>query len=427
MGRTAKMCSEAFSMEKISIKHTLDHLFRHEYSKLVALLTNKYSASNIDLVEDAVQESLYKAAKIWPYKNTPENPSAWLYRVASNHLIDQLRRENKSVDWEENDNQKEIETDFELDDDAIKDEQLKMIFACCHPSMKVQEQLMLSLKLLCGLSVQEIARALLKNEEATKKAITRAKVKFKNEVGDLQVPQGNDLQVRLDAVLQVIYLLFNEGYKATAGDKLMKGDLSEEAIRMAMLLLNEEACDTGELNALISMMLFKAARFPARNDIEGNLVTLEFQNRDLWRKDYIEYGWKFLKKSSAFPGRSVYQIEAAIASYYSNAASYKETNWKQILGLYDVLVLYKPSPVVKMSRVLVMSKVNGPSCALEKLHEIEKEMKGNQSFEALKADLYAETKNWDKARFHLTIAIGQAQNQKERRFLEDKLQRWIGH
>jgi RNA polymerase sigma factor (sigma-70 family) len=418
------MLYEAFSMEEISITQTLDHLFRHEYSKLVALLTNKYSASNIDLVEDAVQEALYKAAKIWPYKVTPDNPSAWLYRVASNHLIDQLRKENKSVDWEDNEMEIGEESMLEIDEESIKDEQLKMIFACCHPSMKTQEQLMLSLKLLCGLSVKEIARALLKNEEATKKAITRAKLKFKNEVGDLAVPSGDDLKSRLEAVLQVIYLLFNEGYKATEGEKLIKNDLSEEAIRMAMLMLNEEACKTGELYAMISMMLFKAARFPARADENGKLLTLEFQDRALWRKDYIEYGWKFLKKSSLFPGRTVYQIEAAIASYYSNATTYGETNWKQILALYDVLIEYKPSPVVKMSRVLVMSKVNGPESALQELQVIEKEIKGNQSFEALKADLYAETKNWDKARLHLTVATGQAQNLTERRFLEEKLQRW---
>jgi len=415
---------EAFPMKEPSIAQTLDHLFRHEYSKLVALLVNKYSASKIDLVEDAVQEALYKAAKIWPYKETPDNPSAWLYRVASNHLIDQLRKENKSVDWEENEMEQGEEPLLEIDEESIKDEQLKMIFACCHPSMKTQEQLMLSLKLLCGLSVKEIARALLKNEEATKKAITRAKQKFKDEVGELIVPAGDDLKQRIEAVLQVIYLLFNEGYKATEGEKLMKIDLSEEAIRLAMFMLNEETCNAGELNALISMMLFKAARFPARADKNGKLRTLEFQDRSLWRKDYIEHGWKFLQKSSLFPGRTVYQIEAAIASYYSNAKTYQETNWKQILGLYDVLVIYKPSPVVKMSRILVLSKVDGPEIALEQLLEIEKEIKGNQSFEALKADLYAETKNWNKARFHLTVAIKQAQNLTERRFLEEKLLKW---
>lgn len=421
------MWLEAFLMEKKSIEHTLDHLFRHEYSKLVALLTNKYSASNIDLVEDAVQESLYKAAKIWPYKSTPNNPSAWLYSVANNHLIDQLRRENKSVNWEENDLDNGEEPTLDLDEESIKDEQLKMIFACCHPSMKIQDQLMLSLKLLCGLSVKEIARALLKNEEATKKAITRAKQKFKGQVGNLIVPSDDELKSRLEAVLQVIYLLFNEGYKATSGEKLIKNDLSEEAIRMGMLLLNEEACNTAELNAMISMMLFKAARFPARADKNGRLLTLEFQDRSLWRKDYIEYGWKFLKKSALFPGRTVYQIEAAIASYYSNAATYEATNWKQILGLYDVLVLYKPSPVVKMSRILVLSKVQGAEFALKELIEIEKDLDGNQSFEALKADLYAEIRDWRNARFHLSLAIKQAQNHTERRYLEEKMTKWKLH
>ncbi len=413
-------------MSEISLTRTLDHLFRHEYSKLVALLTNRYSAAMIDLIEDAVQEALYKAAKMWSYKPMPDNPSAWLYRVASNQLIDQLRREKKSVGWEETKEEKTEDVMLELDEDSINDEQLKMIFACCHPSMKAQEQLMLSLKLLCGLSVKEIARALLKNEEATKKAITRAKHKFKTEVGELKVPSGEAIKESLNAVMQVIYLLFNEGYKATEGEKLMKNDISEEAIRLAILLLNEESCNTGELNALISMMLFKAARFPARTDKDGNLLTLEHQDRSLWRADYIQWGWNFLQRSSQFPKRSIYQLEAAIASYYSNAKTYEDTNWTQILRLYDVLVIHKPSPVVKMSRIVVLSKVEGAEAAIKHLEEIEPEVEGKQSFEALRADLYAQVENWDKARFHLSIAIRQAQNIAERRFLEEKLLKWIG-
>ena len=411
-------------MTEFSLSNTLDHLFRHEYSKLVALLTNRYSTSMIDLIEDSVQEALYKAAKMWSFKPMPDNPSAWLYRVANNQLIDQLRREKKSVDWNEKNDEKADDSFASLDEDAIKDEQLKMIFACCHPSMKPQEQLILSLKLLCGLSVKEIARSLLKNEEATKKAITRAKAKFKSEVGALVVPSGDAIKERLNAVLQVVYLLFNEGYKATEGDQLVKTDLSEEAIRLAILLVNEESCNTGELNALISMMLFKAARFPARTDKDGRLVTLEFQDRSLWNRDYIDWGWRFLRRSSSFPNKSVYQIEAAIASYYSNAESYEKTNWRQILRLYDVLVIHKPSPVVKMSRVVVLSKIEGPEAALNAMVEIEKEIKAKQSFEALKAELYAQMQNWDKARLHISRAIGQALNITERRFLEEKLADW---
>lgn len=414
-------------MDDFLAHNTLDHLFRHEYSKLVAMLTNRYGAALLDLVEDAVQEALLKAGKVWSYQSIPERPGAWLYRVANNKMIDFLRREKKSVDYESNHNGAKADIEeYEIEEEVIRDEMLKMIFACCHPSMKPAEQLMLSLKLLCGLSVKEIARALLKSEEATKKAIQRAKQKFKEEVGELQVPRPEEIAERLNAVLQVIYLLFNEGYKATEGEELMKRELSDEAIRLAFLLLNEQQCNINELNALISMMLFKAARFPARQDEQGKLLTLEHQDRSLYRQDYIKWAWHFLHRSSNFENTTTYQLEAAIASYYTTARTYEETNWKQILRLYDALVLHKPSPVVKMSRVVVLSQVEGPEKALKCMEEIEEVMKGNQSFQALKADLYAQLKEWNKARYHLSIAIREADNRTERRFLEAKLDDWRG-
>ena len=412
-------------MDNFAAHNTLDHLFRHEYSRLVAMLTNRYGAALLDLVEDAVQESLLKAGKVWSYQPMPDKPGAWLYRVANNKMIDFLRREKKWVDFDQGPASEGMSTEeYEIEEEVIQDEMLKMIFACCHPSMKPSEQLMLSLKLLCGLSVKEIARALLKSEEATKKAIQRAKQKFKNEVGELIMPRPDDITERMNAVLQVIYLLFNEGYKATEGEQLMKQELCDEAVRLAFLMLNEPQCNTNELNALISMMLFKAARFPARQDAQGNLLTLEHQDRSLYRKDYVKWAWHFLKRSSDFDHTTIYQLEAAIASYYTTAPTYADTNWKQILRLYDALVLHKPMPVVKMSRVVVLSKLEGPAKALAAMQEIEEDMKGNQSFQALKAELYAEMEDWSQARFHLSVAIRQADNRTERRFLEAKLDTW---
>ena len=411
--------------DDITINKQLDSLFRHEYGKLVALFANKYSPDLIDTIEDAVQESLLKAAKVWAFKEVPENPTAWLYRVVNNQLIDYLRKQNRSVAWEGNAPDMQEETTY-TEDKALIDDQLRMIFACCHPSMKPAEQLMLSLKLLCGLSVKEIARALLKNEEATKKAITRAKQKFKTEVGGLDVPKGEALTNRLEEVLQVIYLLFNEGYKATEGPELIRTDLCDEAIRLAFILTNEPSCDRGELKALIAMMLFKAARFPARMDEAGNLLTLADQNRSLYDESYIQWGWQFLQDSSKFDETSVYQLEAAIACYYTIAETYDKTNWRAILDLYNRLIEYKPSPVVLMSRIVVLSKVDGAALALKEMKKLENHIKGNQSFLALKADLLAETGNWPDARLNLQKAISQAQNITERRFLEKKLQGWVG-
>lgn len=412
-------------MSKPEINNTLDHLFRQEYTKMVSLFTNRYSSALIDQIEDAVQESLLKAAKLWNSQSVPENPSAWLYRVANNQLIDQLRRQNKLVDYKtQKESKYEATSEFEFEEGELVDGQLRMIFACCHPSIKLQEQLMLSLKLLCGLSVKEIARALLKKEDATKKAITRAKQKFKLEVGELSVPEGEAINERLEAVLQVIYLLFNEGYKATEGDELIRYELCEEAIRLAFILTNAKDCYTSELNALIAMMLFKAARFPARIGKDGSLLTLEHQDRTLYRDDYIQWGWKFMQESSKAENTSVYQLEAAIASYYTVAASYEKTNWKVIFKLYDGLVKLKPSPVVKMSRVFVMSKVLGAHKALEAMADIESEFSEVQSFQALKAELYAEIRDFETAIFHLKKAINQAQNNTEKKFLEAKLLNW---
>jgi RNA polymerase sigma-70 factor (ECF subfamily) len=387
---------------------------------MVSLLASKYSTALIDQIEDAVQDSLLKAAKLWAMQPMPENPSAWLYRVANNQLIDQLRRDKKSTqieEWVGVSSEEEVV----LEKDQLDDGQLRMIFACCHPSIKLQEQLMLSLKLLSGLSVKEIARALLKNEEATKKAITRAKVKFKNESGGLYVPKGQALNQRLEGVLQVIYLLFNEGYKATEGDQLIRHDLCEEAIRLAFILTNEDSCYTSELKSLISLMLFKAARFPARIDDEGKLLTLEHQNRQLYRDDYMQWGWKFLHESSSSPTSSVYQLEAAIASYYTIAESYEKTNWKQILGLYNTLIKFKPSPIVKMSRLLVLSKVEGAAYALNEMNGMMVELNDPEAFDALKAELYLEIGEVSKAVFYFERAVLNAQNLTERRFLEDKL------
>ena len=416
------------TMENILARNALDHLFRHEYSKLVALLTNRYGTALLDLVEDAVQEALLKASKVWSYQPMPEKPGAWLYRVANNKMIDFLRREKKSVDYEGNiatDSEQTDQVDFELAEEAIQDDMLKMIFACCHPAMKPQEQLMLSLKLLCGLSVKEIARALLKSEEGTKKALQRAKQKFKTEVGQLSVPGEHEVKERLNAVLHVIYLLFNEGYKATHGEKLIRMDLCDEAIRLGFLLANESQCDTNELNALISMMLFKAARFPARVGEDGNLITLEFQNRELYDEEYIRWAWRFLKRSSEFEGpATIYQLEAAISSYYTVAASYEKTNWKCIFDLYERLIDVKPSPVVKLSRAVVLSKLKGPKEGLAALEEIEGALKENQAFHAIKADLLSQVNDWNGARLHLSFAIRYSQNITERRFLEKRLELW---
>ena len=271
-------------------KQTIDHLFRHEYGKIVAVLTARYGAAMIDRIEDAVQDALLRAMQMWGYQQPPANPSAWLYRVANNRLIDLLRRENRldAIDRLPESPAVPPSLADPQAENAVADELLQMIFACCQPSLNPSEQIALSLKLLCGLSVKEIARALLKKEAAIKKSITRAKAKLQQMEDPLAVPRGGALQKRLEAVLQVLYLLFNEGYKSTAGDTLIKKDICEEAIRLAGILYQNPYSRTPALNALLALMCFNAARLDARVSGANELLTLADQDRGLWDDSYIE-------------------------------------------------------------------------------------------------------------------------------------------
>ena len=408
----------------MEVKTSVGHLFRHEYSKIVAFLTNKYSSYKIDLIEDAVQEALLKAMKVWGYQNIPDNPSAWLYRVANNHLIDQLRRESRSVELNIPEDQwlDSSRADEKIPGD-LGDEQLKMIFACCHPALNASDQIMLSLKLLCGLSVKEIANALLKKEDAVKKALARAKQKFKQEVGELLVPEGIELRKRLSVVLRVIYLLFNEGYKTTGGEQLTRKDICEDAIRLGAILQRNRYCDTPELNALLALMCFNAARLDARLGSGKELITLENQDRSLWDAEYILWGIHFLSRASNGVNISEYHLEAAIASFYSTAKSFRETDWESILTLYDLLIKVNRSPIVALNRLVVLEKVKGAEAALKEIQKLEKEKSLRNSYllYSIKADFQLSLNNRKDAKQLLKQAIQLTGNIIEKKFLQKKL------
>lgn len=406
--------------------HTsIDLIFRREYSKIVAYLTNKYSPHYIDFIEDAVQEALLKAMMLWPFHAMPENPSGWLYRVANNHLIDQLRRNQKTVPFEIPESA--LSTDGkvpEMAETELPDERLKMIFACCHPSLQEVEQIMLSLKLLCGLSVKEIAAALIKKEDAVKKAITRGKKKFQTRIGALTVPEGNELRSRLDVVLKVIYLLFNEGYKSTEGQHLIRKDICEEAIRLAGILHENRYCNTPDLNGLLALMCFSAARFDARVNSDGELLTLEHQDRSLWDRNYINLATYFLAESAAGNHLSQYHLEAAIAGHHSTAENFQATDWEAILFIYDQLATLEGTPIVALNRLVVLEKVNGPGEALKELEalNIDGKLKSNYLFHSIKADFQIALGNIAEGIQSLKTAIWLASNSIEIRFLERKLQ-----
>lgn len=402
----------------------LDLVFRHEYGRIVARLTSKYSAKHIELIEDSVQEALYRAMRVWAHISIPENPSGWLYRVAQNHLIDQLRRNKRIIDFQADAETAEPEwTDLpgELFADGIVDEQLQMVFACCHPALKVSDQLMLSLKLLCGLSVREISHALIRQPEATKKAITRAKQKFKDAVGALVVPQGEELKLRLNSVMKVIYLLFNEGYKTSDDKHLIKKDVCEEAIRLGGLLHKNAYCGTPELSALLAMMYFKASRFDARINERGELVTLDQQDRNLWNREYIRWGFCFLSESTRGKEISTYHLEAGIAAQYISAPEFEQTNWQEILRLYDLLMKVNPSPLVALNRIVVLEKIEGVEVAVQAIEAMEVEIQKHYLYHSIYADLEKSRKNVSKAVMYWKKARDLATNPIEIRFLENKI------
>ena len=402
----------------------IDHLFRHEYSKIVAYLTTRYGSAKIDRVEDAVQDALIKAMYVWGFQKIPDNPSAWLYRVAHNRLVDILRRENRHLGIELAPEELVVPPALTDNKDTgeLPDEQLQMIFACCHPSLNDSEQIMLSLKLLCGLSVKEIANALIKREETVKKAITRGKQKFKNLGKEIAVPHGRALTKRLNRVLKVLYLLFNEGYKATSGNRLVKKDICEEAIRLAGLLNENPYCQTPELSALLALMCFSAARLDARVSDKNEMLTLADQDRSRWDRRYLEWGGQFLNQASQKEHVSAYLLEAGIAWFYVSAPSFEKTEWRPILELYDLLLKVNPSPMVALNRLVVLEKVQGPQAALTALDTLAKteDLKKSHLFYSIRADFEAALGDIEKAQESLDMAIRLTNNVIEKKFLERK-------
>lgn len=396
---------------------TVEHLFRQEYGKVVALLTHKFGTSHLEQIEDATQDTFVKAMQVWAYKSVPDNPTAWLYRVASNRLIDVLRRDKK-VDLHDTERLSQhsgIEQNGDPALDAtLSDSQLKMIFACCHPALSQEYQIVLSLKLIGGFSNKELAEALLKKEEAVAKSFTRAKKKFREAVKMLKIPVEMGLQSRLFRVLQVVYLLFSEGYAATSGTLIVKRDICYEALRLALLMQQNTYCQHPNLEALIALMCFHASRFDARLDDEGALVTLEHQDRSKYNQELIAIGMRHLERAGTHDRTpSKYHLEAARSYYHSTAKSFVETDWKNILYLYDLQLKLEPSPMVALHRIVAFAKIHGAEKALGELRQLEQknDFTDQALYHAIKAELYFDLGKTKEQRAALEKAIALTENE----------------
>ena len=359
--------------EKVS--EVLDHLFRHESAKMVAILTRIFGVEHLTLAEDVVQEALARAIQTWPFYGVPKNPSAWIMRTSRNLALDVVRRQtnfrNKEADIAhlmEHDHPSPDEPVFSEQD--IKDDHLRMMFVCCHPQVPADAQAALALKTLCGFGIPEISRAFLTSDDATAKRLTRAKQKIREAKIPFEIPSGEELTRRLDGVLQTLYLLFNEGYKASSGDQLVRRDVCEEAIRLATLLAEHPAGNKPKTHALLALMLFNAARLSTRADDEGNLLRLHEQDRSRWDQTMITKGMLHFAQSAAGNQITEYHLQAGIAGCHCAAKNYESTDWQQILGLYDKLMELDYSPVIALNRAVVVANLYGAEKGIAEVNAI---------------------------------------------------------
>jgi RNA polymerase sigma-70 factor (ECF subfamily) len=407
---------------------SIEHIFRHEYGKIMAILVHKYGPSQVEKIEDVVQDAFLKAMQVWGYKEVPKNPTAWLLRVASNGLIDVFRKHKKIQEhhgieelWKEGE---ESEKEVQLEN-TIQDSQLKMIFACCNPSLSSESQLILSLKLIGGFSNKEISRALLKKEETVAKSFTRSKQKFKEKVKTLEIPVEMRLSSRVQLVLKVIYLLFSEGYTASSGEAILKRDICYEAIRLALLLLENKGTAISETHALISLMCFHTARFDARIDKNGALIDLEHQDRSQYSQELIRIGMGHFYKAKEKPSQNpLYFLQAAVSYQYCEADSFEEIKWESILNIYDLQLKYSYSPIIRLNRIVPFYKVHGPAKGLQEMAEMKDEEKLQHYglYYSIKAELLFGLQEKERSVEALEKAISYTTNEVQKKHLEKKLQ-----
>jgi RNA polymerase sigma-70 factor (ECF subfamily) len=370
--------AEATSSSSAQPQQLVEHFFRHETGRLHGTLIRLLGVHNLALAEDVAQEAMLRAVRTWSMGGIPPNPSAWITRVAINLARDAMRHQRMSGSKES-----AIITHIEQMqptsatapavaevDNEIRDDALRLMFICCHPSIAADAQVVLALKVLCGFSTGEIARAFLTSDAAIEKQLTRTKQRIHEAGIRYEIPEGEDLSRRLEGVHSALYLLFNEGYKASAGDNLLREDLCTEAIRLTTLLVAHPAGNTPRSHALLALMLLNAARLPSRLDENGELLRLDDQDRSKWNAQMIERGLVELILAASGTELSEYHLQAGIAACHCTAPDYASTNWPRILELYDQLIRIKPSPVVALNRAVAVAAVHGAQAGLDALAAI---------------------------------------------------------
>jgi RNA polymerase sigma factor (sigma-70 family) len=394
---------------------------------MVSYLSRIFGLGRLDLAEDVVQDTLCRALEAWPAHGVPINPSAWLMRVARNRAIDVVRRNDQFryftpelVQFLQAPDDPSEAAAFEKE---IKDDQLRMMFSCCHPELSTEAQVTLILKTLCGFSVSEIAHALLASVDSIEKRLGRARKLFRLSGTFVEFNNASEIPERLEAVHQAIYLLFNEGYHGSQSEQTVREDLCFEAIRLALLLSEHTEGEKPKTHALLALLCFHAARLSGRMDDDGALVQLEMQDRSKWDHDLMGRGFYYLEKASKGNELSEYHIEAGIASLHCAAATYEKTEWTKILELYNALYTLKPSPIVALNRAIAFGKVFGPDDGLTELNKIEDsaKLKDYPFYPAAHGEFHFLAGRSDEAQKHFEKAMKLARTSSEMNFFQRKL------
>lgn len=407
----------------------VDELFRHRYARMVAGLCRVLGPARLDLVEDVVQEAMMRALRVWPAEGVPDKPEAWVFRVARNLALDSLRRQKIAARvGDELQRWAEAEQDHgaastEREPGEIDDDTLRMLFLCAHPAVPFDARVPLILKTVCGFGVPAIARALLKKDATIAQRLVRAKAKLQACDAAFVMPSGDELVERTQVVLQVLYLMFNEGYRAHAGEQLMRSDLVDEAVRLCAQLLERTDTESHEAHALLALMLMLGARMPARTDDRGDLLTLAQQDRSRWNRHWLSCGFHHFRLSIGGDRMTAWHCEAAIASTHAIAPTYADTDWRRILAEYDRLQAIAPSPIVQLNRAVAVGKVHGALAGLAELAGLEDDKALDDYFllGAVTAQLHWEDGEHERAAAALDRALAQPCSEPERRLLERRL------
>lgn len=399
----------------------IPQLFRTEYRKIVAVLCKRYGLNHLEAAEDVTSETFLLAAETWGLKGIPHNPVAWLYTVAKNKILDQIKRDHlfqEKISPQFSQQESSIPPpEIDLSAKNIDDSQLRMMFAVCHPSIPEEAQIGLALRILCGLGIEEIADAFLSNKETINKRLHRAKQKLQKEVPSLSLPQGTELIDRLQTVLRMVYLLFNEGYYSRSANETLRKSLCIDAMHLTQLLLNYETTARPEVYALMALMCFHTSRFDARTNAAGEMILYENQDQSNWNQGLILKGESFMNKAASGNRASSYHLQAAIA-YWHTRTETDAKKWENILQLYNYLLQVEYSPIAALNRTYALARARSIPEAIIEAEKLQ--LTDNQFYHTLLGTLYSDN-HPQKAISHYTKALTLARTEADKRIIEEKL------